>query len=371
MGADMERVDHVAAPYARDLRPWPGTSPLDTVGSMHSDQVRRSAEVIAAHVLESSPDGVLVVERGGRIAYANRSMHDLAGASSLVGTSVDELVPDVVRDRHRQLRRSFESDPIQRSMGSGLELNLRRTDGAEVPVEISLSPFDDGTGMHVIAAVRDVTERRQSNRRLAVANEQLALVAERERIGRDLHDVILQRLYGTGLSTQAIATACDDVIAGRLATVVDEIDRIISEVRTIVFTLGTSGRGTLGQELADIVAQSSRVLGFTPALRVDGPVESVLSDEIVPEMLASMREALGNVARHAAATSVDVSIVVEGDRVIMTVADDGVGPPDPVGQPQHGNGLLNLRARAAMLGGVCRLAPGQRRGSVLSWSVPF
>ncbi len=338
---------------------------------MQSDQARRSAETIAAHVLESSPDGVLVVERGGRIAYANRSMHDLAGASSLVGQNVDELVPDAVRDRHRHLRRSYEADPKQRSMGSGLELQLRRADGAEVPVEISLSPFDDGTGAHVIAAVRDVTERRENDRRLALANEQLALVAERERIGRDLHDVVLQRLYGTGLSTQAIAAACDDVIAGRLATVVEEIDRIISEVRTIVFTLGTSGRGTLRQELADIVAQSRRVLGFAPSLRVDGPVESVLSDEIVPEMLASMREALGNVARHAAATSVDISIVVDGDSVVMTVIDDGVGPPDPVVQPRHGNGLLNLRARASMLGGICRLGPGQSRGSVLSWSVPF
>lgn len=371
MGVDMDRVDHVVAPYARDLGPWPRKRLINTVGAMQSDQIRRSAEAIAAHVLESSPDGVLVVERGGRISYANRSMLDLAGASSLVGQNVDDLVPDVIRDRHRELRSSFESDPKQRSMGSGLELKLRRTDGAEVSVEISLSPFDDGTGMHVIASVRDVTERRQSDRRLAAANEQLALLAERERIGRDLHDVILQRLYGTGLSTQAIAAACDDVIAGRLATVVDEIDRIISEVRTIVFTLGNSGRGTLGQELADIVAQSRRVLGFTPALRVDGPVASVLSDEIVPEMLASMREALGNVARHAAATSVDVSIVVDGDCVVMTVTDDGVGPPDPVGQPRHGNGLLNLRARASMLGGMCRLAPGHAHGSVLSWSVPF
>ena len=344
-----------------------------TVAVMRGDLIRPTAEAIATRVLDSSPDGLIVVETGGRISYANESMHDMAGAvASLVGRYVDELVPDAVRAQHRQLRQTFEADPKQRSMGSGLELMLRRLDGDEVPVEISLSPFSDETGSYVIAAVRDMTERRQNDRRLAIANEQLALVLERERIGRDLHDVILQKLYGTGLTTQAIAAACDDVIAGRLDAVVGEIDRIIAEVRTIVFTLGGSGqRGAMGQDLADIVAQSSRVLGFTPALRIEGPVDSVMSNEAATEMFASMREALGNVARHASATTVDVVIVVEGQSVVMTVTDNGVGPPEMSGQPRHGNGLLNLRARAAMLGGTCTLAPGADRGSVLSWSVRY
>ena len=118
----------------------------------------------------------------------------------------------------------------------------------------------------MIAAVRDITDRLESQRRLTAAHEQLALVGERERIGRDLHDVVLQHLYGMGLSAQAIATSADPATAGKLEAVVDEVDRIISEVRTIVFTLGPGGRrGALGQELTDVVAQASRVLGFTPA----------------------------------------------------------------------------------------------------------
>jgi signal transduction histidine kinase len=256
-------------------------------------------------------------------------------------------------------------------MGTGLELTLRRLDGTELPVEIALSPFDDGE-THVVATVRDVTERRETQRRLAAAHQQVALLDERERIGRDLHDVVLQRLYGTGLTVQAIGVGADDGVRNALDSVIDEIDRIIVEVRTIVFTLGNSGqRGTLGQELADVVAQSSRVLGFTPALRLDGPVESVMSDEVRTEMMASMREALGNVARHAEAAAVDVSVVVDGDRVVMRVADDGVGPPDGTGRPIAGNGLVNLRARAAALGGDCSLRAGARSGAVLVWSVPY
>ena len=175
-----------------------------------------------------------------------------------------------------------------------------------------------------------------------------------------------------GLSVQAIGARADQDTQEQLESVIGEIDRIIAEVRTIVFTLGNAGQGgALGQELADVVAQASRVLGFTPVLRLDGPVESVMSDEARGEMIASMREALGNVARHASASSVEVTITVEGDHVVLTVRDDGVGPPEMEGRANAGSGLVNLRARAAALGGSCRLDPGFAYGAVLTWTVPY
>lgn len=327
---------------------------------------------LAIHAVDFSPDGVVVVDSDGQIFYANEAMQSLVGSdSSLVGRSIDELVPDAVRSHHADLRASYVAHPVRRPMGTGIDLSLRRTDGTELPVEISLSPFDEN-GLYVIASVRDVSERRRNEQRLAAASQQLVLLDERERIGRDLHDVVLQRLYGTGLSVQAIGAGTDEMTRARLDGVIDEIDRIISEVRTIVFTLGNSGqRGALGQELADVVAQASRVLGFTPALRLDGPVESVLSDETNTEMMASLREALGNVARHADASTVEVTIAVEGDHVVMLVSDDGVGPPDMSGQPTIGNGLVNMQARADALGGACTLGTGPTGGATLAWSVPY
>jgi PAS domain S-box-containing protein len=328
---------------------------------------------LLTHAVELAPDGVLIVDRSGEIVYANRSMHQMAGTDELVGTNVDELVPDATRSRHSDLRADYNVDPSQRPMGAGLDLALRRIDGSMIPVEISLSPFEHGDD-YVITAVRDISDRLEAQHRLANANEQLALVAERERIGRDLHDVVLQHLYGMGLSVQATATGADARSAAKLEEVIDDIDRIISEVRTIVFTLGTAGhRGALGQELADVVAQASRVLGFTPAMRMSGPVESVLSDEVRTEMVASMREALGNVARHAAASHAHVSVEVADERVVMTVTDNGVGPPDDPGALRGGHGLLNLQNRAAAFGGTCSLRKrrGGLRGAVLRWSVPY
>lgn len=339
------------------------------------DDGREAAQpdpALLSQAVELAPDGVLIVDAAGVIAYANRSMTQLSGYTDLVGRSVDTLVPAAVRAHHGSLRTEYAVHPTQRPMGAGLELTLERADGRQVPVEISLSPFVHGENF-VITAVRDISDRLESQGRLTAANEQLALVAERERIGRDLHDVVLQHLYGMGLSVQATSTGADDETATKLEAIIDDIDRIISEVRTIVFTLGTaSHRGALGQELADVVAQASRVLGFTPSLRMKGPVESALSNEVRTEMVASMREALGNVARHAEATSAEVQVEVIADRVVMTVTDNGIGPPTDAAALRGGHGLTNLQTRAAAFGGECTLGPrSDDRGAVLRWSAPY
>jgi PAS domain S-box-containing protein len=329
---------------------------------------------LLAQAVELAPDGVLIVDHAGTIVYANRSICALARTADLVGTDVDRLVPAPMREGHAELRDEYVADPVQRPMGVGLALALERADGTTVPVEISLSPFVHHEAF-VIVAVRDISDRLENERRLNAAHEQLSLVAERERIGRDLHDVVLQHLYGMGLATQAIAATGDPATASRLEAVVDEVDRIISEVRTIVFTLGPAGRrGALGQELADVVAQASRVLGFTPALRVEGPVDTVLGDEVRTEMVASMREALGNIARHAGATKASVVVELVDESVVMTVVDNGVGPPTDPAVLHGGHGLNNLTARASTFGGTCTLTardPEEGSGAVLRWSAPY
>src|SRR5262249_13352017 len=143
----------------------------------------------------------------------------------LLGQPVELLVPSAERDAHAAKRAGYASHPVTRPMGSGLDLHGRRKSGDEFPVEISLSPVPSDGQTFVIAIVRDVTERRQAYDELMRAHEELALVDDRERIARDLHDTVIQRLFAVGLSLQgAQGAASEPKLAERIETAIDEID---------------------------------------------------------------------------------------------------------------------------------------------------
>lgn len=320
--------------------------------------------------VDELPDGLLVCTVDGTITFANSRLADMTGYSrtELVGLLVEQLVPVASRERHPALRSAFVAAGATRSMGPGMQLTLQRSDGSELPVEISLSPLDDARG--VIAILRDVTTRLRAEALVRTTTDLLTVADERERIARDLHDTVLQRLFGLGLELQATAIRAPADLAERIETSVDEIDRIIREIRTAVFTLGSAGRsGSLGQELSAVTVQAKRVLGFAPRLRLDGPVETAISPEIRVELLASMREALTNIARHANATEAEIELQA-GDLLSMRVLDNGRGVSESHAVSE-GNGLRNMAERARLLGGGCSIARRSDRGSELHWWVPL
>jgi two-component system, NarL family, sensor histidine kinase DevS len=322
--------------------------------------------------VDELPDGLMVCDGDGVITTANAPFVTMSGYSrvELIGTNVDLLVPRAHRHGHSDLRHSFVAAASRRPMGPGIRLALLRRDGTELPVEISLSTMTGLRGGTVVAIVRDVSERLRVESVLRTTKDLLTLADERERIARDLHDTVLQRLFGLGLELQATAIRLPGDVSDRIENAVDEIDLIIREIRTAVFTLGSSGReGSLGQELTLVTTQAKRVLGYMPRLRLDGPVESVITPEIRAELLASLREALTNVARHAAATETEVELS-SGENVMMRVLDNGCGVPDEF-DVSSGNGLRNMAERARLLGGGCSIAARPDRGTELRWWVPL
>jgi signal transduction histidine kinase len=199
----------------------------------------------------------------------------------------------------------------------------------------------------------------------------LALADERDRIARDLHDTVLQRLFGLGLELQALTSRTEPMLAAQLTRAVDELDLIIREIRTTVFTLGSAQReGSFGQELGTVVAQSSRVLGFTPRVRIDGPIEAAMPPAVRTELIASLREMLGNVGRHAGASMAEVVLTLEDDDVHLTVQDNGRGLDAEV-KVYEGNGLRNIRERARSLGGECTVGNGPQGGCLVRWHAPL
>ncbi|WP_165372658.1 GAF domain-containing sensor histidine kinase [Pengzhenrongella frigida] len=197
----------------------------------------------------------------------------------------------------------------------------------------------------------------------------LAVLEERERIARDLHDMVIQRLFAIGLSVQAIAQ--DDVradVARRLDVAVDELDETIKDIRSAIFRLGRSSSDGLGfrHQIDAEVVQARVPLGFLPRLRTDG-VTAVVPRDLGEDAVAVVREALANTARHAHATSAIVRISV-GDELVVEIQDDGIGLPSEV---VRRSGLANMEARAVRSGGSLRLEAAPRGGTVLTWRVPL
>ncbi len=451
-------------------------------------------------VIDAAPDAMLIVDGEGVITLANRQANDLFGTSreALVGSSVDELLPAEVRSRHRAHRLRFKAEPSVRPMGVDLLLQAQRVDGRQFPVEVSLSPLNDGSQsvvvavrdvsarvatedqmrrvlrtldamddavfimdsttfrftyvnegaarqlgysrdelvgmspMHVnpvtseqslrdrveqlsqdgpstinlfsthrrrdgtdlpvevtlqsapdtqdgaasvIVVARDITERmrseeelRRSQAALREAEQVMAVADDRERIARDLHDIVIQRIFASGLALQALSQRAEPAIAARLERVVDDLDDTISEIRTSIFALQAASTESPGvrTRVLDVVREGADALGFEPRIQFDGPIESI-DHQVADHLFAVVRETLTNVARHAHASAVLLRLEVVESTLTLTVTDDGIGGS---GEPHSGNGLPNLTWRAESLGGALTIGDADPGGTTVVWRVP-
>ena len=206
------------------------------------------------------------------------------------------------------------------------------------------------------------------NTKLHTRVADLALFADHDRIARELHDTVIQRLFSIGLSLQGALRMTDDpVLSARLERSVQELDETVREVRTAIFDLQTArlpGR-SLRQEILALCAESGRTLGFEPVVRFDGAIDTSIDDEVADHLLAVLREGLSNVKRHAGARRAEVDVTVVGELLVLVVADDGRGPrrAGPAGR-----GLHNMQVRASKLNGSCGLEARAGGGSVLRWT---
>lgn len=235
--------------------------------------------------------------------------------------------------------------------------------------KIGGEPFTD-TDEELTVALATAAGVAIDNARLHSKVSSLVLFEERDRIARDLHDTVIQRLFAIGLNLQGVAQmALDDTTKQRLESAVDDLDTTVREIRSAIFELhsaratGTSFRVAA----ADLAAEAARTLGFEPSISFNGPLDRAVDDVLAEHLLSVQREALANIARHAAATATDVSISMDDGWVVLTVTDDGVGPGD---LHSGGHGVRNMRTRAEKLGGRFSICGGDTGGTALRWSVP-
>lgn len=347
MGRD-EALEHVAASARRlagaDLGslvvPDPGTGDL---------RVAAAAGSVAAQA------------RGARISSR------CSFSASVMASGKPELVPDARADPRTDLAALSARwgplllVPLTSSSGTLGVLTVAKQAGAQA---FSAADVASTTGFATQAALALELARSRDDR------ERLVLLEDRDRIARDLHDLVIQRLFATGLGLQGtVRLASNPEVAARLSSYVTALDDTIHEIRQAIFSLRCAdGTGeSLRQEVLGVLREAAEVLGFEPSVRFEGPVDSAVRGAVVPQLTAVLREALANIGRHAAASSARVELVVTGIAVRLTVRDDGVGLPEQ----RHESGLGNLASRAEDLGGWLDARAVPPHGTELVWQVPL
>ncbi len=304
------------------------------------------------------------------------------GADDLVGVEAppDSYAARSMRDAQLIALPGVERDPavahLAQGFGPTLFVALHHRDVVLGVLVVARPPGDQPFRLEEIRSVQLFADQaalalHTSSMRSEI--ERLHLLEERERIARDLHDTVIQRLFATGMRLQALLTQARPAeVRGRLEQSISDLDDTIRSIRTTIFDLQRAEPAAPGSGARDavmvVVAESTRGLGFEPTVRFEGPVDAAVGEEVLAELLQALREALSNVARHAAAARVAVAVAV-ADQIELTVSDDGRGFPG--GRPAGGRGLDNMAARAAMLGGRLQVEGSELGGTRIVWRVPI
>jgi signal transduction histidine kinase len=345
-----------------------GDDPLSLVARIAADLA--DANLVTLALLTG--DGTEMVVEAGSGEHAESYVGQRYSVEgTLAGTALAEGKPIAIGDyptvgiRPRTVASDFDAGPVMLVPLVG----SHRTWGVLSVVR--------GRGRHPFASedlalASDFANHATISLELAEARlreQQVRVMEDRERIARDLHDHVIQEMFaiGLGIESAAGAVGVPQDVRRRLSERVEDLDRTIRRVRTSIFALrGTldRSRDELRSSVLDLATELTPVLGFAPAVQFSG-APGTASPELVDDVTAVLREALTNVARHAAATSATVDVLATADRLVVAVTDDGSG----IGDAEQHSGTSNPRLRAEARNGTCTITPGPVRGTVLTWEV--
>ncbi|MGB6453281.1 MAG: GAF domain-containing sensor histidine kinase [Streptosporangiaceae bacterium] len=352
-----------------------GTDPAEVLGALTMQALELSGADLAVVALPDSDGQRLVIEYAdGDGAEAARGLV-LPLGGSLSGRVLETGQPQTVADFAADQRAAAVARVAMSHIGPAVVyplggpgsvrgvFTIGRRHGAapfaQAAVEVAAS-FAAQAGIAL-----ELADRRRDA-------EQLRVFEDRDRIARDLHDQVIQRLYAAGMSLQGTAPmAADPAVRKRMEHVVDEMDQAIADIRTAIFSLHLSrqhaGSG-LRARIVAIAEETAPMLGFAPTVRLGGGLDDNVAAGPAEHLLTVLREALSNAARHANASHVEVSVVADTD-LVLRVTDNGTG----IAPSTRRSGLANMSERAQLLGGTLNVGPADETtgtGTIVEWRVP-
>lgn len=355
------------------------------------EQALRQSEERFRGLLESAPDGVVVIDARGRIALVNEQTEQIFGYSrdELLGKQVEVLVPERFRTSHPSSRTRYFAEAKTRPMGLGLELGGRRKDGSEFPVDISLASLETGQGRLAMAFVRDVTSRKQAEdalrqtveilrstdqeRRHLLSRLVTAQEEERRRVASDVHDDTIQAMTAVGIRLSTLTKVMGDrEEAGRLMALQEAVQAAIARLRRLVFQLRPPALDRNGVIPALRVALDDATTDFEGSFNLEDRLVGETPAEVQATIYRIAQEAIANVRKHSGARAIRVVAETREGGVFMRIQDDGRGfSATPTATPEPGHlGLMTMRERAELAGGWFRVRSSPGNGTAVEFWLP-
>lgn len=337
-----------------------------------------SAQIEAALVraaINESDEGVAIFDLSGHepiIRFANDRYSAMYGQSNdAVAGPPTGAFPSLVGPAER-LFVLAEIAKLEHGAVLRLHKTITRSDGSTLPIDTEIQPLRTD---HDLILVRwsDATNRLAVEAAKSDVRESISLADERERVARDLHDTVIQQLFATGLALVSSASRTTDLdLASQLNTAADEIDSAIRQLRTAIFASG-GGRGVDDQRsactaLRAIADDAGRMFRQRPDISIDPQVDESRWRSVHPDLEAVLRECLSNVARHANADAVSITLTCSSQALELCVQDDGSGISADAAT--GGNGSGNLMVRAEQYGGTFLLQAREPSGTTATWRIP-
>ena len=355
-------------------------------------------------ILRTAVDPIIVIDQDGIMLRANAATTRLFKyeREELLGNNVSLLMPEPYHSEHDQYLGRYLQTGEARIIGIGREVQGRRKDGTTFPMALAVSEIVTQSGRMFTGMIHDLTPRQAAEQQLRNANEtleervrertaelqasmeelanaevELRRMQDRERIGRDLHDTVIQRLFATGMGLQSLTGRTDDVaIRQRINESVEEIDEGIKQLREAIFRLHHSSPDPISDEITRTAEAKSMALGFTPRVQVAPNVDEI-PDSVRHDLISTLQEALSNVIKHANATDAEVIVDLQQGDLVLRVIDNGIGVGSASSQVETGHdaltgrGLENMRQRATQRSGTFELVSGSDGGTELRWRAPI